>query len=56
MALTGVLIVAVSLVAAVLLFAFYIFPDIICSARDTNTSAEENDTKDPVGEFCQAVR
>lgn len=57
MAIAGALIVVGFLVALILLFAFYIFPNIICGSWNTGVSANtfEGETKDPIGELCQAI-
>lgn len=57
MALKSMLIVVGSMVGIVILSAFYIFPDVICNVWNTKvpSGAENEDSRDPISEFCGAV-
>lgn len=58
MALKGMLIVVGSMVVIVLLFAFYVFPNVICNAWNTeaDSGTHGEDSRDPISEFCRALK
>jgi hypothetical protein len=56
MAILGALAVVGGLVLAVLLIAWYIFPNVICTMEIAEGSSQERGQLDPLVEICSALR
>lgn len=56
MSLKGALVVIGCLVAIVLLFAFYIFPNFMCGTNQVPGNRENQNFKDPIVEFCRVAK
>ncbi|MEO9363077.1 MAG: hypothetical protein ABI348_04165 [Nitrososphaera sp.] len=54
--LTGLLVVIGCLLAIVLLFSFYIFPNFVCGPQQAPTKGGEKAFQDPVAEFCKVIK
>lgn len=55
MALLGAIIVVSILVIGVLLMAWYVFPNVVCT-MDLGEGLQEQGTKDPLVELCGVLR
>ncbi|AIF82248.1 hypothetical protein NTE_00166 [Candidatus Nitrososphaera evergladensis SR1] len=52
----GAMVVIGSLLVIVLLFAFYIFPTVMCGPDQTSGNRGNADFKDPIVEFCKVSK